>query len=224
MTMFICRTELVIICSDNCLLPVRHGWGLWSFLMWWSPSTKWADTTGSVYIIPSFGIGDYMLHVEHISCIITNCGQHQWFISLTLSVALSALREEKYYHKIIIPIFRLVLQHFALSGCFLYILFYCYIFSCWLGCYCRMWLFKSGNQLSIRGIINWRNCHFQWQVNLTGALTVLLFFSIFLLLLPVYCVLSIWGNITIPMYRLWLHGLYGLHGHRYPPSEQGRQT
>ena len=25
------------------------------------------------------------------------------------------------------------------------------------------------------------------------------------------CVLSMWGKIMIPMYKLWLHGLYGLH-------------
>ena len=27
-----------------------------------------------------------------------------------------------------------------------------------------------------------------------------------------------WGKIMIPMYRLWLHGLYGLHGLRCPLS------
>ena len=38
------------------------------------------------------------------------------------------------------------------------------------------------------------------------------FFNSFFLkskLWPVDCVLSMWGNIMIPMYRLWLHGLYG---------------
>ena len=29
-----------------------------------------------------------------------------------------------------------------------------------------------------------------------------------------YCVLSMWGKIMIPMYRLWLHDLYGLYGPR----------
>ena len=28
----------------------------------------------------SFWIWDYVLHVEHISCVIMNCGQHQWTI------------------------------------------------------------------------------------------------------------------------------------------------
>ena len=36
---------------------------------------------------------------------------------------------EKHYQKIIIPIFRLVLQNFAIPGYFPYILFYCYLFS-----------------------------------------------------------------------------------------------
>ena len=52
-----------------------------------------------------------------------------------------------------------------------------------------------------------------------GALTfVLLFFnSFFLLKLIVACrlfVLSGWGKIMIPMFRLWLHSLYGLYGPR----------
>ena len=34
-------------------------------------------TTGDVWIIPSFRIWDYVLHVEHISCVIMNCGQHE---------------------------------------------------------------------------------------------------------------------------------------------------
>ena len=32
-------------------------------------------TTGDVWIIPSFQIWDYMLDVEHVSCVIVNCGQ-----------------------------------------------------------------------------------------------------------------------------------------------------
>ena len=33
-------------------------------------------TAGVVWIIPSFRIWDYVLYVEHISRVITNCGQH----------------------------------------------------------------------------------------------------------------------------------------------------
>ena len=76
--------------------------------------------TGDGWIIPSFQIWDYVLHVEHISCVFTNCGQHQRAI---LSL------EEKHYQKISIPIFRDVLQNFAIPGYFPHILFYCYLFS-----------------------------------------------------------------------------------------------
>ena len=51
-------------------------------------------TTGDDWIIPSFRIWDYMLHVEHISCVIMNCGQHQWVIPSPLPIALKVLLEE----------------------------------------------------------------------------------------------------------------------------------
>ena len=53
--------------------------------------------TGDGWIIPSFQIWDYALHVEHISCVFTNGGQYQRAI---LSL------EEKHYQKITIPIFK----------------------------------------------------------------------------------------------------------------------
>ena len=33
-------------------------------------------TTADVWIIPSFNLGLYVLHVEYISCVITDCGNH----------------------------------------------------------------------------------------------------------------------------------------------------
>ena len=51
-------------------------------------------TTRDVWIIPSCRIWDYVLLVVHISCIITNCGQHQRVIPSPLSIALKALLEE----------------------------------------------------------------------------------------------------------------------------------
>ena len=44
--------------------------------------------TRDVWIIPSFRIWGYVLHVEHISCVITNCGQLQWAIPSLFSIAL----------------------------------------------------------------------------------------------------------------------------------------
>ena len=37
---------------------------------------------------------------------------------------------------------------------------------------------------------------------------------------PVDCGLSMWGKIMIPVYKLWLHGLYGLYGPRCPLSPE----
>ena len=117
-------------------LHFDRGWGLGAFLRWWPPSIMQAGpfnlfmaTTRDVWIIPSFRIWDYVLHVEHISCVITNCGQHQWVIPFPLSIALQALLEENTTTTITIPIFRLVLQNFAIPGCFPYILIYHYLFS-----------------------------------------------------------------------------------------------
>ena len=42
--------------------------------------------TGDVWIIPSFRIWAYGLHVMRISCVITNCGQHQWAIPSLFSI------------------------------------------------------------------------------------------------------------------------------------------
>ena len=44
--------------------------------------------TGDVWIIPSFRIWGYVLYVEPISCVITNCGQLQWAIPSLFSIAL----------------------------------------------------------------------------------------------------------------------------------------
>ena len=49
-----------------------------------------------------------------------------YFLNSSLGLA-----RRKYYQKIIILIFRLVLQNFAIPGNFLYILFYHYLFSGW---------------------------------------------------------------------------------------------
>ena len=45
-------------------------------------------TARDVWIIPSFRIWDYVLHVEYVSCVIMNCDQHQWVIPSPLSIAL----------------------------------------------------------------------------------------------------------------------------------------
>ena len=57
--------------------------------------------TGDVWIIPSFRIWGYVLHVEHISCVITNCGQHQWAIPSLFSIVLLALLEKNITRKLL---------------------------------------------------------------------------------------------------------------------------
>ena len=85
-------------------------------------------TTGDVWIIPSFFlIWDYVLHVEHLSCVITNCGQHHHpFTSLISPLGFGG---GKHYQKITVPVFRLFFQNFAIPGYFPDILFYSYILS-----------------------------------------------------------------------------------------------
>ena len=58
-------------------------------------------TTEDVWIIPSFRIWDYVLYVGHLSCVITNCGQHQWSIPSLFSIALYALLEENITRKLL---------------------------------------------------------------------------------------------------------------------------
>ena len=58
-------------------------------------------TFNHVLIIPSFQICGYVLDVNHISCVITNCGQRQWAIPSLLSIALEALLEENITRKLL---------------------------------------------------------------------------------------------------------------------------
>ena len=89
--------------------PALLKWvGLEAFLRWCPPSTMWADpfnlfmaAIGVVWIIPSFWIWGNVLHVEHIWCVITNRGQHQWAIPSLFSMALEALLEENITKKLL---------------------------------------------------------------------------------------------------------------------------
>ena len=125
------------------------------------------------------------------------CHHELW--STSVSHSFSSLNSSldlaggKHCQKITIPIFRLVLQNFTIPGCFPYIIFYCYLFS----------LLSSGwFVIAICGSIS------VWgQLILMGALTFLCFF--YSKLWPVDCGLSIWGKIMMPMYKLWLYGVYG---------------
>ena len=106
-------------------------------------------TTRDVWIIPSFWIWDYVLHVEHVSRLITNCGQHQWVNPYPLSIALQALLEENTTRKLLSLsldlFFKILLCQVAFSlYSFLSLSFLLTFFL--LICYCSLWLyFSPGN-------------------------------------------------------------------------------
>ena len=60
----------------------------------------------------------------------------------------------KYYQKIIIPVFRLVLLNFAIPGNFPHILFYSYIFSCFL----QVGLLLQSGSASVRELVDSQSC------------------------------------------------------------------
>ena len=105
--------ELIVIIFysilwDAITYPYHSGSGLEAFLRCWPPSSMWVGplifmaTTGGVWIIPYFQIWGYVLYVEHISCVITNCGQHQWAIPSLFSIAPEALLEENITWKLLL--------------------------------------------------------------------------------------------------------------------------
>ena len=108
-------------------------------------------TTGGVWMIPSFRIWGYVLHVEHFMC------HHKlWPTSVGHPFSLLnsswGLIEGKHYQTITITIFRFVFQNITISDYFPYIIFYHYLFSLLLQAGLLLQyaaLFQSGNYLSI---------------------------------------------------------------------------
>ena len=109
--------------------------------------------------------------------------------------------------------------------------------ACWARsmCHHKVWP-TSAREVSIAlYALGWKT-----NVSLPGCFPYILFYSfIFSLIssgwfviavfgaispqgtiLRVDCGLSMWGTIITPMYRYWLHGLYGLHGSRCPLLEK----
>ena len=105
---FIIHDMVLMIYKKN-IPPRLCGLGLGAFVRWWPTSAMWAGPLiyfwpphfWDVWIIPSFRIWDYVLLVEHVSCVITNCGQHQWVIPSPLSIALQALLGENTTRKLL---------------------------------------------------------------------------------------------------------------------------
>ena len=99
---------------------------------------------GDVWIIPYLIRGN-MLHIEHISCVITDCDQHQWVIPFPPSISLLCLAGVNQYQRI--TIVRIVFQKLALPGAFfVFFLLSFPLTFVWLVCYCSLRLyFSPGN-------------------------------------------------------------------------------
>ena len=97
---------------------------IFSLLSWvgegGSPSAMWVGPSIFYGHCRGCRIWDYVLHVEHISYVITNCGQHHQVIPSLFSIALWALLEENITRKWL---------SLSVSLDFPYILFYCYLSS-----------------------------------------------------------------------------------------------
>ena len=76
----------------------------------------------------------------------------------------------------------------------------------------------------ISGVLNWHcgkvlQTLYEWHV-FNRICLLLMMFHILLQMLHCVTVLSMWVNIIVPMYRLWLHSLYGLYGPHHPLSPE----
>ena len=109
-------SALLAICS-----PHKGQWRralmfslIWAWINGWESNPEAGDLRG------------YRTHYDVIVMELWPTSVGHPFSCLNISWGLTG---GKHYHKIIIPIFRLVLQNFAIPGYFPYILLYCYLFS-----------------------------------------------------------------------------------------------
>ena len=122
--------DYMVLLASRCVQKIKfnHSFTLCQFCCW-SILQHRSKMLWSTYTLhPIFRIWGYVLHIKHVSCTITNYGQHQWVIPFPLLI-LGPNGEKKHYKKITIPIFRLVLQYCAPQLCVPYTLFYRYPFS-----------------------------------------------------------------------------------------------
>ena len=129
----------------------------------------------------------------------------------------------KHYRKITIPIFRLVLQNFAILGYFPDNLFHCYLFSLVSS---DWFVIAACGSISIREVDKYyRNCKLMTsQVNGSLHFFVVLFNSFFRKInygLYIVCYLCEGRQWFQCIYRLWFHSLYRLHGPRFVLFEKG---
>ena len=160
--------------------------------------------TGDGWTIPSSRIWGYVLHVEHVPCVTTNkVSESSLPLSLNSPLGVAG---GKYHKKITLPnlFFKILLFQAAFRLFFSIVIFLLTFF--WLVWYCGVGLYFSQ--------ATWT----KWTLMSAVPKMPLIPHSLYFVscLWPVYCVLSMWGKIIIPMHTSWLHGLYGLHGPRCP--------
>ena len=108
--------------------------------------------------------------------------------------------------------------------CFLcYPIIYLYLFLVCLLLQCAALFQSRGIFLDLYVILLISSSHLQWEVNLMGSLTFCVCILFFFVKLIVNCRLCVLGQIMVSLNRLWLQGLHGLNGPRYPMSKNGRQ-
>ena len=109
------------------------------FTMWVGLLTFLCATNSGVWTIPSFRIW-VVLHDEHISCVITNCGQQ---LCILFSQLFFRLCWWKTLLENAVPIFGVIVQ---IVGFLVFCTMIQFLIFLWLSCYCSMWLyFNPGN-------------------------------------------------------------------------------
>ena len=103
----------------------------------------------------AFFVEGYVLHAEHVSCVNTNCAQHQWVTPSLFNSSL-CLFGGKHHQNIIL---RLVLQNVAFPGCFPYVLCHPYYFPLlstgWVVIVACGVILVQGWWSFCRNIVNW---------------------------------------------------------------------
>ena len=122
------------LCCICITLKQGRGWGSGAFLRWWPPSAMWAGPL--IYLWPPPGYLNNPVFSYLILCAACwagfVCHHELWPTSVSHPFSLNSslgFARGKHYQKITIPIFRLVLQNFAIPCCFPYIIFYSCFFS-----------------------------------------------------------------------------------------------
>ena len=157
----------IFFCGGGHLQP--RGRVLWSF----------CTTTGDVWIIPYLLIWGYVQHVDHVGCVITNCGQHKWVIP-SLSIALQAMLEKSITRKLLSPFLDMFFKMLPFLVHFL-VFFFIAIVSLY---FLLVGLFLQYVSVSVRELVKYLcrcklmySYRLQWQVNLMGTLPFCVFFA-----------------------------------------------